>query len=76
MFVGSCGENRILCIAPHPHAHGANIEQHRACGENGILHIKTGFEKQPKHKTGLADQADMCRIRTNSVSIKKKMILP
>jgi hypothetical protein len=55
----ACGKNRILCIEPHTHPQEINIEQHSACGENGILHIQTGVEKQPESKTGLANIANM-----------------
>jgi hypothetical protein len=58
-LLGSCGENRILCIDAHTYPQESNIVQHRVCGENGILHMETGIKKQPESKTKRADQADM-----------------
>jgi hypothetical protein len=57
------GKKWILHAAPHPHAHGGNIVQHRSCGENQLSHMETGDKSNADNKMQRGSQADMWQFR-------------
>jgi hypothetical protein len=57
--------------APHPHAHGGNILQHRLCGENGLLHIETGAESNADFKMQRDSQAILWQFKKTHIPKKK-----